>query len=112
MTPLEENVDRAIATALGIFARIVDGKIGILTASRQLAVLHHEIVGDRLDNDWRVFVGIDSETHHLPIGEERKHWAPSALAEKDIEIKRMEDFWRVHAVEAARNLMRRYERAA
>lgn len=45
------------------------------------------MVGDVRDEDWDLFVGIDSEADHLPLNENRKHWNREALARKDVEIK-------------------------
>jgi hypothetical protein len=42
-----------------------------------------------MDPQFRLFVGIDSETDHLPIDPaERKLWNSEALVEKDREIER------------------------
>lgn len=98
--------------ALDILSRLALGNIGILRAAQQLSSLRHTLVGDARDEDWDVFASIDSETDHLPLEEDRKNWAPEALARKDIEIKEAEDFFRPRAVEAAQNLLRRYEKIA
>ncbi|WP_016752906.1 hypothetical protein [Leptospira kirschneri] len=39
---------------------------------------------------FRIFLGIDSETDRLPVGNERNLWNPQALIEKDKEIHEME----------------------
>jgi hypothetical protein len=102
----------AKTSALDILSRIAGGNIGVLCAAQKLCSLRHALVGDARDEDWDVFVGIDSETDHLPLEEDRKNWAPEALARKDIEIKEAEDFFRARAVKAAHNLLRRYEKTA
>ena len=102
----------AKTSALEILSRLTAGDIGVLRAAQKLSSLRHTLVGDARDEDWDVFVGIDSETDHLPLEEDRKNWAPDALARKDIEIKEAEDFFRARAVEAAHNLLRRYEEGA
>ena len=58
-----------------------------------------------MDPDFLPFVGIDSETDHLPIGEERQHWNPEALRERDVEIERSQEHWRDYALDACRKLM-------
>ena len=102
----------AKTSALHILPRLTVGTIGVLHAAQKLSSLRHTLVGDARDEDWDVFVGIDSETDHLPLEEDRKNWSPEALARKDIEIKEAEDFFRARAVEAAHNLLRRYEKTA
>ena len=64
------------------------------------------------DEDFLMFVGIESATDHLPVGEVRKHWAADALVLKDAEIKEAEAFRRDLALKAAQNLILRYERPA
>jgi hypothetical protein len=78
MNPLTEKYDQARVSTLGILAHLNDGKISALVAARKLVSLRFTLVGDDLDEDWRTFVAIDSETDDLPTGEERKHWSPEA----------------------------------
>jgi len=40
------------------------------------------------------FIGIDSETDHLPVGKVREHWAADALEAKDAEITIAEERWK------------------
>jgi hypothetical protein len=60
------------------------------------------------DPDFTTFIGIDSESDHLPIGIVRREWASDALAEKDRDIRELEDRWREAAYGAARNLLEKY----
>jgi hypothetical protein len=110
-TPHTSTIEffEAKTSALEIFYRLTNGDIGVLAAAQKLSLLRHTLVGDARDEDWDVFVGIDSETDHLPLEESRKNWAPDALARKDVEIKEAEDFFRARAMQAAQNLIRRYE---
>lgn len=106
------EISEAKTSALEILSRLAAGDVGVLCAAQKLSSLRHTLVGDARDEDWDVFVGIDSETDHLPLEEDRTNWAPEALARKDSEIKEAEDFFRARAVEAARNLLRRYKKSA
>jgi hypothetical protein len=66
---------------------ILDGSISIIAGSRQLRAFcggHGRI--DEFDPDFLTFVGIDSETDDLPVGENRRHWGADALAKKDIRV--------------------------
>lgn len=88
---------------------ILDGSISIIAAARQLRAFAGGHAGiDERDPDFRTFVGIDSETDDLPVGETRRHWAADALAKKDVEIARCEDLYRDAAREAAARLITRY----
>ena len=61
------------------------------------------------DHDLLSFIGIDSETVDLSVGEERQYWSLEALKEKDVEIKRCEDLDRKTALEACENIIRRWK---
>ena len=88
---------------------ILDGSISIIAGARQLRVFAGGHAGiDERDPDFSTFVGIDSETSALPVGESRRHWAHDALAKKDLEITRCEDLYRDAAREAASHLIARY----
>jgi len=68
-------------------------------------------VRQAIDEDYTVFLGIESETDHLPVGDVRRHWSAEALAQKDVEIEAAEAFFRERALNAARGVIARYERA-
>lgn len=87
---------------------ILDGRIGVIEASRELSGLRFGVGGDEWDPDFITFVGIDSETDDLPVGQVRQHWAPDALAAKDAEIARCEKMYRDPACEAASHLVARF----
>lgn len=65
---------------------VLGGEIGIIEGSRLLSKYATD-VSEKHDSDFIIFVGIDSETDHLPIGSTRKLWSNSVLVEKDKEIK-------------------------
>jgi hypothetical protein len=113
MSPLEERHDQVRRSALDILTRFAEGKLTVLLTTRKLMSTRHVLTDGAsvgaVDDDWRTFIGIDSETDDLPTGEERKHWAPDALAAKDVEIQRAEDLYRAPALTAAHNLIRRYQ---
>ena len=87
---------------------MLDGCIGIIDGSRQLSALLHHIDVDEFDDDFVPFIGIDSETDSLPVGESRKHWAADALQKKDAEIAAAEAHWRSHALPACTRLIARF----
>jgi hypothetical protein len=90
---------------------ILDGRIGIIVGSREIGRLCGGHLGlDERDPDLLAFIGIDSETDDLPIGDVRQYWAPDALAQKDTEIARSEAHYRDLALEAAAHLVARFGR--
>ncbi len=87
---------------------MLHGELGIIEGSRLLAGLCCRVSSLEHDPDFLCFVGIDSETDHLPIGDIRQHWASEALAVKDAEIRAAESFHRDHAIAACQVLLRRF----
>jgi hypothetical protein len=86
--------------------QLLDGKIGICSASRQI----RDLAWRNCDDPWKhealkVFLAIDSETDHLPLGKERSVWQPAALLEKDDEIAKCDAFFREQAMSAAAHLL-------
>ena len=91
--------------------RMLGGQLGVVAAARQIKSLAFRLHGDKYVHDlFRVFIAIDSETDHLPVGPERRHWAADALAAKDAEIQRYEESWRADAFKAARKIVQSYEK--
>jgi hypothetical protein len=101
--------DEAKALLIATLTSFLEGRLEVVEVARKLAAQRFAFVGEHLDEDWRVFVAIDSETDHLPLGDVRKHWAADALARKDAERRETEAFYRDHLLSAARSLLRRYE---
>ena len=52
--------------------RLLDGHAGVLETARALSSLAMPTGGER-DADMRLFVAIDCETTHLPVGAERQY---------------------------------------
>jgi hypothetical protein len=83
---------------------VLEGQLSILEGTRALRPLAFT---DAIANesDRNLIIGIESETDHLPIGDVRQLWAPSALAEKDHEISRCEALWKEDVLAACRRML-------
>jgi hypothetical protein len=86
---------------------LLEGRLGVIEAARELSRLRYD-VGAESDPDFIMFVAIDSETDHLPIGTVRREWTPDALEAKDREIREYEERSREEAYNAARNILKKY----
>ena len=75
----EEHRRLASAKIVETAQRILSGNLGIVAGARQLSGLGFD-VGAEHDSDFIFFVGIDSETDHLPVGEVRSRWNAEADA--------------------------------
>ena len=87
---------------------MLSGQLGYLVGSRQLSALRHEIDVADSDADFLTFVGIDSDTDALPLGEARRHWSAEALTRLEPEIQSAEAWAAEVANEACRSLIARF----
>jgi hypothetical protein len=90
--------------------RIFDGSTGIVAGARELTRLRFPSRAET-DKDILYFVGIDSESDHLPLGAVRQHWNTEALKAKDAELQAYEALVRDRAFVACQNLIARYDHA-
>ena len=86
---------------------ILHGDTGILFGTRQLCRLHYELFR-QIDEDFVLFIGINSETDSLPIGDERQYWNEEVLIEKDKEIAEYEIRVKQDVFDACRKLIKRF----
>jgi len=104
---------RAKVKVVQIAQDMITGRMGILLGARLLTGLRFQVTDDPFDPDFNIFVGIDAETDDMPLGEEeRKYWAPAALAEKDKEINAKEEFFRDQALTGCCSLIARFGQEA
>ena len=66
-----------------------------------MALVHHH-------EDFVLFVGIDSETDHLPVDIERTNWSAEALERKDKEIADAEAFYQTDVTAACKKLIEQF----
>lgn len=95
-----DNKDQVLVVA----KEILDNKISILEGARKLSKFQF-VEGFKENKDIMFFVFLDSESDNLPIGEERKNWDPTVLAEKDKDIKDIENYYKNDAIAACQHLM-------
>lgn len=93
---------------LAICEAVLNEEIGVIAGSRRLHQLGHELC-DEHDEDFLTFVGIDSQTDHLPVDRERQNWSNEALQRKNKEIDDAEAFHKNQAISACRKLISRFE---
>ena len=86
---------------------MLKGATSFIEGSRELSQLHF-IAGLEDDPDLIAFVGIDSETDALPMGELRKMWNADALAKLQPEIDRAEAWARKFGHSHCERLAKRF----
>jgi hypothetical protein len=87
---------------------MLSGELGVIEGSRRLCQLRSGVSSLDQDPDFILFVGIESDTDHLPVGEVRELWAPDALSRLAPQIQAAEDHWRQSAFIAAQRLLDRF----
>jgi hypothetical protein len=92
--------DREQEIALQIARSVLKGQTKVLEAARALRPALRADPTILSEDDFKLFIAIESETDDLPVGESRREWHPDVMPDKDREIARCEDLWR-DAVRAA-----------
>lgn len=91
-----ETVARRSVVALA--NSMLDGNLSFVEGAVQVAALKWQVGGIAADDaDFNVFVGIASETDHLPLKQQRPLWLPEALECLAPEFQRMEEWARSFA---------------
>jgi len=104
----EEHRQWASAKIVALAKSMLSGEVGVVAGARQLAACRFD-VGAEHDPDFVFFVGVESETDHLPVGEVRRHWSSQALQAKDEELGRLEASMRERAFQVCQSLIQKYE---
>ena len=104
-----ERYQSAVRDAVDVARAVVNKREGILPGSRLLAGLAHVLVPDwRIDPDFVVLGGFDSESDRFPLGKVRDSWDPAALTVLDLEREEMERHWESRVIAACRSIMARF----
>ncbi len=87
---------------------VISGQTSIIEGARSI-LAYREDMGEGDNKGWNIFVVVESDSDHLPVGEIRQHWAEDALRAKDIEIKNFESFYRKPMIEACYAISTEYK---
>jgi len=66
---------------------MLDGSLHYLEGAVALSSLRHSAGIEENDKDFMIFVGVASETDHLPLGKFRDNWSREALERLEPEIE-------------------------
>jgi hypothetical protein len=103
-----EYIEKQRLKVAKIASNVLKGEQSILTAAREIVSLKSELNIDENDDDMLVFILIDSETDHLPVGPEKEHWDPNALLDKQKEIQKSEKWALSFGLDACQRLFERF----
>ncbi|HEY7116803.1 MAG TPA: hypothetical protein VH475_09465 [Tepidisphaeraceae bacterium] len=94
--------------ALRIAREILDGSAPVLLGCRRICGPIHRLGIDR-ETPFVTFIGVESETDHLPIDpEERKLWNAEVLVEMDKEIARASEWAKGMVLAASQAVVQRF----
>jgi hypothetical protein len=89
---------------------MLSGDLSFFEGSVEIAALKWQVGGIAdIDSDFNVFVGIASETDHLPLKRQQSLWSPEALKRLEPEFKRTEEWASSFAPSACKNLIARFK---
>ena len=91
-----------------IASAMLDGSTRPLLGARMLIGYLHRLKKEVDPEIFRLIQGVDSECDGLPIGSERRYWAPEASAQKDRRADKYEMATRTELLEAANRLLAQY----
>src|SRR5882672_5877335 len=95
--------------AIGMTTRaLLTGALSYIEGARKIANLRFPADLER-DSDIMPFVGIDSETDALPMGDFRHLWDPEALRKLQPEIDKAEQWARELGRQYCERLVKRFE---
>ena len=101
-----QNRQEIVTTA----RRMIAGELSLISGCRRLKILAVEVVDDwRDDHDFVIIGGVESETDHLPLEDQRANWDPTAFAEKQSEVARIEEVVREEVLGVCRSLIARFD---
>ena len=102
----EEYVVKQRDRARLVARQVLSGEVSAVQGARLIVRLGGLELPEN-DEDLQALRLVESETDHLPVGDERQHWAPAALAEKVDELARVEKWAREVALTAFKNFAER-----
>jgi hypothetical protein len=105
----EEYVARQRRRVATLARQILAGELDVLDGSSKIAALRGEIEIALDDDDLMAFVGVVSETDHLPIGAEALNWSDDALARKEPDVRRAREWASKVVRQPCENLLARFD---
>lgn len=89
---------------------MLDGDLSFLEGAAQISILRAKIKGITADDsDFNTFIGIASESDHLPLKEQRMLWNREVLKQLVPEFTRLEEWASSFAPQACKNLIARFK---
>ena len=104
----EAYIEGRQAEAVRFAQSLLSGNAEFLVAIRHLSCLRNEIGTNSSDQDFSLFLVIDSETDHLPAGEVKSLCSPEWLQKANTEIEAIQALYRVELAAACNKIVGRF----
>ena len=105
---MDDVNERALrAESVAVAQSVLLGGLDAIRGAWRLSRLRHDWEAED-DPDFLFMSGVASETDGFPLGPERSHWHPSALARNDAELAEVIAWWDASVREACRRIVDRY----
>jgi hypothetical protein len=108
--PIPEALEANRRRAAELAHSVLTGAVSLLEAAPDLESALRALGCDWDDDSFRTFGLIASETDTLPIGPQRQHWAPEALARKEPDVLRAQAWAEKFGLAACKEVLARYGR--
>lgn len=92
----------AVRIAEGVLSGEIELVPGCRAVQRPLVAL-----GLRMDEEFTIFIGVDSEADEFPFGDERNLWSVEALRRADAKLKSFDTHYRPLVAHACQKLIAR-----
>ena len=105
---MDDINERALrAESVAVAQSVLLGGLDAIRGAWRLSRLRHGWEAED-DPDFLFMSGVASETDGFPLGPERSHWDPTALAKKDAALAEAIEGWGESVREACRRIVDRY----
>lgn len=104
----ETYIEGLKAEAVGLAKALIANEVEFIVAIRHLSCLRHEIGTSSSDEDFNLFLIIDSQTDHLPAGGAKAFCSPEWLQKSGKEVEDSYVFYHVELMAACRKIIERF----
>ena len=105
----ESYIETCRAEAVNLAKALLADTADFLESVRKLSSLRHELCENSNDEDFMLFLVIDSDTDHLPAGETRAFCSPEWLRKADAELQLVVSCHKAELVAACNRLIERFD---
>ena len=104
----ENQVQQLKKQLVELAENMISKRLGFLEGVRRFCNLSSNFNDSERSENFNLFIAIESETDHLPIGSVRKLWSDEALVRVDKEVEESERFYRKQVEAACQEIIKNF----